>query len=361
MNVLQVITPSKVAGAERTTTSLCEHLMERGHLVVVLCKAGQPLIPVMERAGLDVRGVQIGGKLNVAAPLRIAQVARRERSSIINAHLSSAALWSSVAGRLAGIPTVATVRALNTKTCYTLADRLIAVSGAVKEHLVQQGVAPERIDVVYNGIDPRRYYEALPHHAAREKLGIPPDTLLCGVTAHLTAKKGHRCFLQAAALVSRSVANVRFLLLGEGPERGNLEALASELGIADRVWFAGFHEDVLPFYAAMDLVVLPSVAGEGLPRVLLEASCLGKAVIGTDVSGVRELVRDGETGFVVPPGSPEVLAGRMQVLLSDDELRRQFGEAARSRVLTHFHVDTMVRQTEQVYERVLQVGRAIRR
>src|SRR5207249_7917012 len=136
------------------------------------------------------------------------------------------------------------------------------------------------------------------------------------------------------AAVSRSGPGVCFVLPGEGPEQERLEALAEELGIREQVWFAGYHPDVLPFYAAMDVVVMPSIAGEGLPRVLLEASCLGKAVIGTDLSGVPELVLDGETGFVVPPGSPEALARRMGELLSDTELRGRFGAAARARVLT---------------------------
>jgi glycosyltransferase involved in cell wall biosynthesis len=87
--------------------------------------------------------------------------------------------------------------------------------------------------------------------------------------------------------------------------------------------------------------------------VLLEASCLGKAVIGTDLSGVPELVLDGETGFVVPPGSPEALARRMGEMLSDTELRGRFGAAARARVLTHFNVENMVRQTVSIYENVL--------
>jgi glycosyltransferase involved in cell wall biosynthesis len=356
LNILQVITPSKVAGAERTTTSLCEHLKQRGHHVVVICKAGQPLIPLMKSVGLDVRALRIGGKLNVAAPLRIAQVARAEQVQVINAQLSSAALWGSIAGRIAGVPTVATVRALNTKTCYQLADRVIAVSQAVKSHLVRQGMDADRIDVVYNGIDPHRYHAALPPLEAKKQLGIPPDTLLCGVTAHLTVKKGHHAFLQAAATVSRSVPGVRFVLLGEGPERARLEALARELGIAEQVWFAGFHHDVLPFYAAMDVVVLPSIAGEGLPRVLLEASCLGKAVVGTAISGVPELVLDGQTGFIVRPGSHEALATRMRELLSNAELRQRFGAAARERVLTHFNVDMMVRQTESIYENVLADG-----
>jgi glycosyltransferase involved in cell wall biosynthesis len=157
MRILQVITPSRIAGAERSTTSLCEHLVRAGHEVIIACKQGHPLIPVMQEVGLDVRGITISGKGNVPAAFRLIRLARQERIEVINTQLSTAAVWGSVAGRLAAIPTVATVRALNTRTVYTLADRVIAVSHAVKAHLVAQGMRPERIDVVYNGIDPDRY------------------------------------------------------------------------------------------------------------------------------------------------------------------------------------------------------------
>src|SRR4051794_33450935 len=123
MRVLQVITPSKIAGAERSTTSLCEHLARAGHDVQIVCRAGHPLALVMRAAGLDVVEARIGGKLNFAAPVRLARLAREMGADVIHAQLSTAALWGSLAGWLTGIPVVAHVRALNTKTCYQWADR----------------------------------------------------------------------------------------------------------------------------------------------------------------------------------------------------------------------------------------------
>src|SRR4051812_40985435 len=149
----------------------------------------------MRDVGLDVRGLSLSGKANLTAPLRLARLARDEQVHIINTQLSTASLWGSIAGRLAGIPSVATVRALNTKTVYTLAQRVIAVSHAVREHLIDQGMRPEKIDVVYNGIDPERYRLSLTREAAREKLGLPPEAVVFAVVAHLTQKKGHAVFL----------------------------------------------------------------------------------------------------------------------------------------------------------------------
>src|SRR4051812_47292302 len=128
MRILQVITPSKIAGAERSTASLCEHLQQAGHQVTVACKAGHPFVELMRSLQVDVRPLAISGKANVAAGARLAALAREVGAQVIATQLSTAALWGTVAAHLAGIPAVAHVRALNSKTCYLMADRVVAIS-----------------------------------------------------------------------------------------------------------------------------------------------------------------------------------------------------------------------------------------
>jgi glycosyltransferase involved in cell wall biosynthesis len=352
LRILQVITPSRIAGAERSTTSLCEHLVKAGHQVVVACKRDHPLIDVMRDVGLDVRGLSISGKANLASPIRLARLARDEGMDVINTQLSTAALWGSIAGRLAGIPTVATVRALNTKTVYTLAHRVIAVSHAVKEHLVDQGMRQEKIDVVYNGIDPERYRLSLSREAAREKLGLPEEAVVFAVVAHLTGKKGHAVFLDAAVRIADCAAYHFYMFAGEGPEAANLKRQAQRLALGEKVLFTGFHPDVLPIYAAADVVVLPSITGEGLPRVLLEAGLLGRPVIGTRLSGTPEIIDDGVTGLIVPPGNVAALADAMQQLAGDPILRQEMGAAAAARISGLFTIHAMVEGTLAVYRKV---------
>ena len=351
MRILQVITPSKIAGAERSTTSLCEHLQAAGHQVVVGCKAKSPLIEAMREVGLDARPLAISGKLNLQAPFRVARLAREMRAQVIHTQLSTAAIHGSFAAKLCGLPSVAHVRALNTPFCYRFATRVIAISHAVKDHLVQGGLPAERIDVVYSGVDPARYYLPCTREEARAKLGLPAGAPIVGVIAHLTAKKGHAVFLEAFALAAARVPEAVALFLGDGPERENLKAQAERLGMADRVLFAGFHADVLPYYAALDLVVLPSTAGEGLPRALLEGGLLRRATIGTRLSGTPEIVRDGETGFVVPVGDAGALAERLELLLQDAALREQFGAAAHEYVGATFTIEAMVAGTLASYAR----------
>jgi glycosyltransferase involved in cell wall biosynthesis len=353
LRILQVITPHKIAGAERSTTSLCEHLAQAGHEVIVACRRHHALIPVMREVGLDVRGMAIGGKFNLAAPLRLARLARQEGVEIINTQLSTAALWGSIAGRLAGVPTVATVRALNDKSFYLLAHRVIAVSHAVKKHLVAQGMRAEKIDVVYNGIDPERYHLSLTREAARAQLGLDPVAVVFAVVGHLSARKGHAIFLDAAARIADRAPGHRYLFAGEGPERANLERRAERLGLGNQVRFSGFLADINPVYAAADVVVLPAVAGEGLPRVLMEAGLLGRPVIGTHLSGTPEIIEEGVTGRIVPPGNAATLAEAMLQLGTDAGLRARLGAAGSERVRRLFTIPAMVEGTVGVYERVV--------
>jgi glycosyltransferase involved in cell wall biosynthesis len=233
-----------------------------------------------------------------------------------------------------------------------LADRIIVVSEAVKAHLVAQGMAPEKMRVVYNGIDLERFQPIADLSAAKQKVGFKPDDLIVGVTAHLTRKKGHRWFLQAASLVAGELPHAKFLFVGEGRERDALEAQVRAAGLAERVIFAGFQDDVLPWVGAMDILVLPTIEKEGFGRVLVEAGAMEKPVISTDIGGMAEVVEQGKTGLIVPAGEVAQLADAMTLLLRDEELRRSMGRAGRARALAHFSVDHMVAATEAVYREV---------
>jgi glycosyltransferase involved in cell wall biosynthesis len=240
---------------------------------------------------------------------------------------------------------------LNSPLWYRWATRVIAVSHAVKAHLVERGLPATRIDVVYNGVDPNRYFLPCTREEARLRLGLPLDVPLVGVIAHLTAKKGHAVFLDAFARIAAQHPTAHAVFLGDGDERVALGTQAEQSGLAQRVIFAGFHPDVLPYYAALDVVVLPSISGEGLPRALLEGGLLGRATIGTRLSGAPEIVQDGETGFIVPVGDAEALAARLDELLADAALRERMGAAARQYVGDTFTVGAMVKGALECYER----------
>ena len=353
LRIVQLIAPSKIAGAERSTISLCRGLSARGHTVSLLVKYNHALLDTALDEGVDARSMRFAGKLNLLAVGRLMRWFRRHEVDIVATQLSTASLWGTLAARALKLPSVATVRALNSKTCYVFADRIIAVSHAVKAHLIEQGIDADKIRVVYNGVDLERFAPPADSSHGKRALGLPPQSLVVGVVAHLSEKKGHKWFLEAVAPLCRANSQLHVLLLGDGPQRALIEAQVRALNIQEQVIFAGFHEDVVPLMSAMDALVLPPIAKEGFGRVLVEAGAMSIPVIGSDIGGIGEVIVPGETGFVVAPGDVAALQGALSQLIESRELREQMGAAGHARALKEFSQERMVAQTEGVYRELL--------
>ncbi len=229
------------------------------------------------------------------------------------------------------------------------ADWAVPNSQAGKEYLVQRGIKPSRIKVIHNGMNPARLAPMEPEMEVRQELRISPSARLVGMMARMYPQKNHAAFLEAAAMISRSMPETRFALLGDGPLRSDLERLSRELGIGPMVTFLGERDDVASYLSTFDIVAHTSNT-EGCSNSLLEAMALGKAVVATDVGGNREIVRHGETGILVPAGDVAGLARSIMSLLQNPELMRSMGAKARAEVLVQFSLGNMVRQYQFLYE-----------
>jgi glycosyltransferase involved in cell wall biosynthesis len=205
------------------------------------------------------------------------------------------------------------------------------------------------------GIDLDRFRPQGSRSEARRSLRIGDDTPVVGIAARLTHEKGYREFLQAAALVLLSCPDTRFLSIGpsDAAVQTEFEDLASQLGISRAVDFLGMRVDMPDLYEAMDILVLPSHR-EGMPTTLMEAAAMERPVVTTDIRGCRDVVRDGETGLLVPPRDPEALGAAIASLLSDPERRRRMGLAARCRAEKLFDQRKVFAQVETVYRQLLQ-------
>ena len=353
LRIAQLIAPSKIAGAERSTVSLCRGLSARGHQVSLLVKYSHALLDTARAEGVDATSMRFAGKLNLLAVGRLMRWFRGHDIELVATQLSTASLWGTLAARALGVPSVATVRALNSKTCYVFADRIIAVSHAVKAHLIEQGIAAEKIRVVYNGVDLDKFAPCARRDRAKCALGLPADALVVGVVAHLSEKKGHKWFLESIAPLLRNDAKLRVILLGEGELRAPLEAQVRALNLGERVVFAGFQADVVPWMNATDIVVLPSLSKEGFGRVLVEAGAMSLPVVGSDIGGIGEVIVPDETGFIVAPGDVAALRGALWSLIENRELREKMGASGRARAQREFSQERMVAQTERVYRELL--------
>ncbi len=231
-------------------------------------------------------------------------------------------------------------------------DRLIALTRrGIEEHL-QRGVGrPEQWEAIFSGIDLSPYTQAVERRAStREALGIDADEFVIGAVGRLEPVKGFAYFVEAARATAGSVPESRFILVGDGSLADSLRAQAADLG--DRFRFLGLRHDVPDLMAAFDLCVVPSL-NEGMGRVVLEAGAAGVPVVASRVGGIPEIVRDGDTGILVPPQRSGAIVEAALRLHGDPALRLRMSEAARS-LTAAYGLEQMVRRIEDLYERLIE-------
>lgn len=340
-------TDSRVlGGAENAMFMLLESLDRAAWEPTLLLEDAPEVEPLAARAaaiGVSVRRVApmplgLTGATRVPA---FARMLRRERPDVFHAHMSSpvACKWGLAAAKLARVPAVLGTVQVGAyeppdRSAYwqlrVLArgvDRYLAVSREIAGELVDRlGWPAEKVEVVYNAVDVERVAVPAPP-GLREQLGGSETRPLVLTPARLDAQKGHETLLEAAAEVPEAM----FVLAGEGPLRAELEARAVELGVGDRVQFLGRREDVPALLAACDVFALPSLY-EGSSLAVLEAMAAGIPVVSSAIGGTEELIDDGRSGLLVPPGDAPALAAALRRLLGDADLRRDLAAKARARV-----------------------------
>jgi len=229
-------------------------------------------------------------------------------------------------------------------------NRIVAVSEAVRDALVRRDrVDPAKIQVIPNGVDTTRFSQAKNRRMpARDKLGLGSSDIVVGTVGRLSPKKGLRELLEAFRAARISDSRLRLIITGEGPERENLESIATREGLSRSVSFTGFLEDPRDIYAALDVYVLPSLE-EGSPNALLEAMSAGCATIASAVGGVPEIINHGESGLLVPPGSASAITTALTALAGNNDLRLALGISASQSTKERFDIDQAVSKHEKLY------------
>ena len=325
---------------------------------------------------IDELGREISPLRDLAATLRLARLIRRERPDILHTHTAKAGTVGRIAALLSGRkrpPIVVhtfhghVLRGYfgpGRSRLFRLLERwlarrttaLIAVSPQVRDDLVSLGVAPpERFVVIRLGIelDERVAGTRNGRLESRRYLGIPPERFAVGWIGRMTAVKRTDDVLVAFKQLCDEGVDACLCMVGDGPDRVHLEQRAHELGVVRDTLFLGYQEDVAPFYAAFDALVLPS-SNEGTPVSAIEALAAGRPVVATRVGGVPDVVQEGEDGFLVEPGATDELAARLAELAHDPELRERMGQAGRQRVLPRYAVDRLVDDVDRLYRALLQ-------
>jgi len=333
----------------------------------------------VEIVRIDELGREISPLRDLVATLRLARLIRRERPDILHTHTAKAGTVGRVAAVLAGrhAPPIVVhtfhghvlrgyfgpVRTrfflLLERWLAARTTALIAVSPQVRDDLVALGVAPaERFVVIRLGIElGERVADGQNGRAeSRRYLGIEPERFAVGWIGRMTAVKRTDDVLVAFKRLRDGGVDAVLCLVGDGPDRPELERRAHELGVIRDTLFLGYQEDVAPYYAAFDALVLPS-SNEGTPVSAIEALAAGRPVVATRVGGVPDVVKEGEEGFLVEPGETGELADRLAELARDPDLRERMGQAGRERVLPRYAVERLVDDVDRLYRSLLDAAR----
>jgi glycosyltransferase involved in cell wall biosynthesis len=352
-------------GAAIQLRDLASGLAARGHHVTV---ATPPSVHWAERcraAGLEHVGIPMHRPLDPRAAWQLARVIRRHRIQVAHAHKGRARTLAILAGMMGG----RTRLVLNRGVSFSVAGvrrlgytsrrvhAIVAVCDSIKRGLVDAGVPAEKIDVIYSGTDVERFHPGVDGAPIRRELGLAQDQLLV-TQVGVRSWRGWTDVVTAMGDVARRQPRARLLFVGvPAPRVAEIGGRAREAGIADRVLTLGQRDDVPAILCASDVVVDASYAGAGITGSIREALACERPVVATTAEGMPELVRDGETGRLVPPHSPAALADAIVATLGDPTAAQAMARAGRKRVEAHFSLRAKLDATEALYRRLVE-GRA---
>ena len=388
--LLQVISNLEIGGAQEVVRTLVAYLAELDCVPVVCTFRDGPLRRDIEQQGFQVEVLALPRHSIVAFPLFIvdmvrlgralAEVIRKHNIDVVQTHLLGSLHFLTL-----GLPwftnlrvvlwTIHNVDFLPSERKYSryrwllgpkrLVHRLlyrlasysisgfIAVSDMVSESMVKQiGPIQDKITVICNGVDVRRYEQEVDTHSVRQRLGLGTEARLIATVGTLKEQKGHCHLIDAAHEIVPQHPDWHFLLIGDGGLREGLQAQARELGLLDNIHFLGNRHDVPELLASSDLFVLPSL-WEGLPMALIEAMAASKAVVATAVSGTIQVVVPNETGLLVPPGDARPLAQAIEQLLTDPMQIQVMGASGKRRVEEGFSAQRQATEHLELYNRLL--------
>jgi len=338
-------------------------LQREGFEVIVACLgAWGPLGEELEGRGTRAVALGTARPWDLRGAGRLLSLLRRERIQIVHAHLFSAGLVARILGRIADVPVIITSqhdtdlamglgRRLAERITAPLCDTVVASSESVRRFAVETyGLRPGLVRTLRVAVEiPGEPEDERRRETVRRELGAGPQDLLVGAIGALQEpKRGLSVFLAAARLLAHELPRVRFALVGNGPARLRLEERAAEEGVSHRTTFSGARRDVTEVLRALDLFVEPAL-WEGLGLTLLRATAAGRPVVATRVGALPELVLDGRTGILVPPGDPPALAAACASLLRDGARAGRLAAAARQRAATSFRIELLVQDTADLY------------
>lgn len=359
---MQLIEGFGLGGAEKKVCELIAR-MDPDRFNTVVCSFGicEEIRDFFTDLNVKVYTLPRYQQFDISLIWRLRQVIRREKIDIIMSTLFHADFWGALVGKWAGAKAVFSWETISSpewliprrlypyRLVIRLADKVISVSHATAHWLEEKrGVPRSRIEVIPYGVDLCTYKNG-DEPQLRNEIGLRKENIVIGMVGRLVLQKGHMYLIEAAESVVKEFPQVRFVLVGDGPLRNEIENRVMEKGLQDYFLLLGIRHDVPQLLREFDIFCLPSLF-EGLPNVILEAMASGLPVVATHVDGTKEAVVPKETGLLIPPKNPSELVRALKILLSDPQKAAAMGRAGRKRVEKYFSLEGQVKSFEKLYE-----------
>lgn len=359
LSIAHVTGETGFSGGEVQLFLLMEGLRARGHRCALVCPPEGRSAQVANSRGFEVHGVPMRSSASPFGVWRVRAALRSCAPQLVHLHTGRANWLAAPAARWLRIPAITTrrmdravKRSPRTRWLYGPGvRRAVAISQAVERCLLEGGVEREKIRVIPSAVDPESLRSTRERAELRRAVGLADGDVCFLTLASLDRRKGIDVLLNAVQRLTPALG-ARFLIAGDGPERGELERLARALGVSERVRFLGRREDRADLLAACDALVLPS-RREGLGVAALEAMACGRPVVASRIGGLAEAVRDEVTGILIPADEPKALADALERLVADASLRARLGAAGPGRISEGHLPEQMTLAYERLYAEVL--------
>lgn len=359
MKIVHVETGRHFYGGAQQVIWLVEGLVSRGVECILVCPPGSAIDAIARREDIAVTNIPCAGEQDFLFAWCLYRCLRKLRPDIVHCHSRRGADfpggWAAVAAR---IPAIVTRRVdsaespLAARIRYRPFRKVVAISENIASVLAKSGIRGERVEIVRSAVDADAISTDVDRLVLYEKFGISVHAFTIAVVAQLIKRKGHRFLLDVLPGLLVEHPGIKVVFFGTGSGEAQLRALSAKLGLSGAVQFAGFREDLDDYLSAFDVLVHPAEK-EGLGVAMLKASAAGLPIIAFDVAGCAEVVRQGRTGILVPPGDVSMLQKVIAVLIEEPDIRAEMGTAGRRLMRNEFATGRMVERYVEIYEGLL--------
>lgn len=377
-NVLEIIHGIHFGGAEKVVLQISTLSDRKKINIATVCLADGILFNKLKEENIDAHLIEMKSKYDLFVIPKIIKLVKEEKINVIHTHTGRTNFIGRIAAKLTGIKHITTIHspiildvndgvspqktnAFVEKVTAFLSDYFVCVSEEGKQRLVENNVNKNKVCTIYNGAQvAKKEISEKEIIDFKKEFNIENDEYIVSMVASLRPRKGPEYFLKAIPLIKNEIKNVKFLIVGSAEfvesrdYLAELKELSKSVGILvdKELIFTGFRNDIDIILEASDLIILPSIFGEGLPLTLLEAMAHKTAIITTDAEGNREVVKDGVNGFLVPPKDEKAIAEKTVKLLKDENLRNTFAENGFQIVNSKYTIENMIKGYEEIFERI---------